>query len=145
MDIAIELTDLKSEADVELKVLTPILIGSEFIGLPLIAIKGKTYLSPSIVDKVAGKSTGYYPDFSAWLLGLPVLVVEAKAPNVPAELGYREARLYASVLNAKYKGGINPCQRILASNGRKVLAGPWDSEPTFEANVEDLAPGSTKA
>jgi hypothetical protein len=50
---------------------------------------------PTALDKNAGKTGGYYPDFSVWELALPILIVEAKEPEVPVAVGYREAALYS--------------------------------------------------
>ena len=109
-----------TEADVELKVITPLLTGDNYLAIPTASIRGKAYLAPTVLDKTAGKSGGYYPDFSVWELGLAVLIVEAKAPEVAVEVGFREACLYARHLNADYKSGLNPCHFVLASNGKQL-------------------------
>jgi type I site-specific restriction endonuclease len=67
-------------------------------------------LAPTFLDKAAGKLGGYYPDYSVWEKAFPVLIVEAKAPNVNAEVGYREASLYRLQLGA----GIARFRRKLA-------------------------------
>jgi type I site-specific restriction endonuclease len=74
--------------------------------------------------------------------GFPVLIVEAKAPNVEAEEGYREASLYARHLNQKYPADFNPCRFILSTNGRVLLFGSWDSNPSHTFNVSNLRVGS---
>jgi hypothetical protein len=76
-----------TEADVELKVVTPLLTGSKYLDIATDSIKGKTYLAPTSLDKRAEKRGGYYPDFSVWELGFAVLIVEAKEPDVPVEVG----------------------------------------------------------
>lgn len=40
--------------------------------------------------------------------GFPVLIVEAKAPDIASELGYREASLYSIHLNQDYPADLNP-------------------------------------
>ena len=132
---------VETEADVELKVITPILAGANFLEIPISWIRAKEYLAPASLDKAAGKLGGYYPDYSVWEKAFPVLIVEAKAPDVKAEVGYREASLYARHLNQVYKTGLNPCQFILATNGRRLLAGNWDSAPIVDIAVEDLVVG----
>lgn len=133
---------VETEADVELKVISPLLTGANFLEIPLSSIKAKEYLRPTALDKTAGKTVGYYPDCSVWEKALPILIVEAKAPEVKAEVGYREAALYARHLNQQYKTGLNPCRFILSCNGRRLLAGPWDSAPQLDLAVDDLKAGS---
>jgi hypothetical protein len=131
-----------TEADVELKVITPLLTGRNYLGIPLTAIKGKEYLAPTTLDKKAGKTGGYFPDFSVWELALPVLIVEAKGPEVPVNVGYREASLYARHLNAQFKHGVNPCKFIVACNGHELSYGYWDSNAARAVQVADLRVGS---
>ena len=57
---------VKTEADVETKVIWPLLTGPNCLEIPSTSIKGKDYLAPSVLDKKAGKTGGYYPDFSVW-------------------------------------------------------------------------------
>jgi hypothetical protein len=134
--------NVKTEADVEQKVVLPLLTGANFLEVPPGSIKAKEYLQPGQLDKAAGKTTGYYPDFSVWEKALPILIVEAKAPEVAPEVGYREASLYARHLNQQYKTGLNPCRFLIACNGRRLLAGYWDSEPSLDMEVKDLCAGS---
>lgn len=134
---------LITEADVEQKLIYPLLSDEVFLGFPSTAIHTKEYLKPTELDKAAGRTTGYFPDYSVWLQGLLVVVVEAKAPDVPAEVGYREASLYARHVNQNYGSGLNPCSFILATNGREVLCGHWDANPAIGISVADLGPGTT--
>jgi hypothetical protein len=87
-------------------------------------------------------STSYYPDFSVWEKALPVLITEAKGPDVAAEIGYREASLYARDLNQRYKSGLNPCRFIISCNGLRLLAGYWDSGPELDIRVRDISIGT---
>lgn len=69
------------------------------------------------IDK--GKNRHYYfPDYVVSLRGLPVMVVEAKAPNESLNVGYDEARLYALELNSEFSHGCNTCKYVVAANGR---------------------------
>jgi hypothetical protein len=133
---------LDTESDVEQKVITPLLTGDVYLGIPTGNLATKKHLAPVALDKSAGKVSGYYPDYLVWMRGFPVLVVEAKAPDVPAETGYREASLYARHLNQQYPPNLNPCRFVLATNGKKILAGYWDSQPALECPVANLQVGS---
>ena len=132
-----------TEADVEQKVLYPILIASNYLEIPQHSIKLKNYLSSTQLDKNAGSARGYFPDYSVWENALPVMVVEAKSPDVDVSVGYREAALYARHLNHSYKSGVNPCRFIVACNGHRLLAGYWDSVNELELPIEDLRIGTT--
>lgn len=144
MDSPLSTTGFTNEADVEQKLILPLLTSPNFLAIPLDCVKPKSYLAPTQLDKEAGKRSGYFPDFSVWLLGHPVLIVEVKDPAVPAESGFREACLYARHLNSRYATGLNPCRFVLASNGVDLLAGYWDQEqPVHRLKVADLVVGST--
>src|ERR1700730_4583399 len=91
--------NLCNESDVEQKVVMPLLAGDIYLEIPQDRIFTKDYLAPVLLDKTAGRTSGYYPDYTVWMRGFPLLVVEVKAPDVPAEIGYREASLYARHLN----------------------------------------------
>lgn len=134
---------LSTESDVEQKVVMPLLTGAEYLGIPESSVKTKGYLPPVDLDKAAGKANGYFPDYSIWFHGLPLMVVEAKAPGVAVEVGYREASLYARHLNQNYPPDINPCSRIFATNGLTFLFGSWDSEPDLRLSLDDLRPGAS--
>jgi hypothetical protein len=133
-------SSLVTEADVEQKVVYPLLQDEHYLDLPLIAIHTKEYLRPTTLDKAAGKTSGYFPDVSVWIQGLLVMIVEVKAPDVPAETGYREASLYARHINQSYRSGLNPCRYIFASNGNRLLFGHWDAMPTMSIDLVDLKP-----
>ena len=59
-----------------------------------------------------------------------------------ADQGYREASLYALHLNRQYREDIDPCRYIIATNGQRLLAGFWNSDPEIDVAVTDLLPGS---
>ena len=133
-----------TEADVELKVLVPLLTSSSFLAIPHSSIEGKKYLAPTTLDKNAQKTRGYFPDFSVWEMALPIMIVEAKAPGVPVDVGYREASLYARHLNQQYKHGVNPCTFVIASNGIYLAYGHWDSSTPRTVKIADLRIGSNE-
>ena len=134
---------LNSESDVEQKIVMPLLAGPNFLKIPKDRVFTKGYLEPTILDKSAGKTFGYFPDYSVWMHGFPVLVVEAKAPDVASEAGYREASLYARHLNQGYSSDFNPCRFIMSTNGRNLLFGHWDCDPILTLEVRNLRPGSS--
>ena len=117
---------IETESDVEQKILMPLLCGDAYLSIPGPCIFTKQYLAPTILDKAANKTGAYFPDYSVWLRGLLVMVVEAKAPDVAVEAGYREASLYAQHINQNYPKDVNPCRFILVSNGKQLLFGYWD-------------------
>ena len=137
-------SSIVTEADVELKVVTPLLMSPNFLAIPAASIKGKTYLAPAVLDKKAAKTGGYYPDFSVWELGFAVLIVEAKEPDVSVEVGFREGCLYARHLNAEYKSGINPCHFVLSCNGKHLAYGAWDTNKCRTVNIDALLIGSNE-
>jgi len=134
---------ITTESDVEQKVVMPLLAGAAYLAIPERAIFTKQYLVPSVLDKAAGRVAGYYPDYTVWMRGFPLLVVEAKAPDVNPEVGYREASLYARHLNQAYPTKINPSRFLIATNGKRVLFGYWDSNPVLDVMTAELRPGST--
>lgn len=134
-----------NEAEVEQRIIYPLLTAPGYLEIARDAIKPKAYLSPTRLDKEAGKRSGYFPDYTIWILGWPLVIVEAKDPAVPSEVGFREACLYARHLNTRYPTGVNPCKYVLASNGITLFAGFWDQEqPVLALQISDLLVG-TKA
>ena len=130
--------------DVEQKIIYPLLTMPGLLAIPADAVKTKSYLAPTKLDKAAGRSSGYFPDYSVWELGLPLLIVEAKDPSVDVQAGFREACLYARHLNTRYPTGVNPCRFVIATNGNTLLAGYWDQEaPVLTLDVSDLRIGTT--
>lgn len=119
---------IQNEADVEQKLIYPLLTLVNFLSIPDSLVRPKDYLAPTQLDKASGKTSGYYPDFSIWIGGLPVMIVEAKDPSVNAQVGFREACLYARHLNSRYPTDINPCKFVMSSNGVNLLIGYWDQE-----------------
>ena len=145
MNLPLDLSTVVTEADVELKVLTPLLTSPNILDISIGSIKGKSYLAPADLDKKAGKGGGYYPDFSIWELGFAVLIVEAKEPEVSVDVGFREGCLYARHLNAQYKSGVNPCHFVLSCNGKALAYGTWDSNNYHTVDIADLAVDGDRA
>jgi hypothetical protein len=134
---------LNTEADVETKIIVPLLQGAAYLDIPESCVKAKKYLAPTPFNRKAGQTSGNYPDFSVWFHSFPCLIVEAKTPEVAVEVGYHEAQLYAAYLNQNYPTGINPAHFILATNDKQFMFGYWDSKPVLQGDVSDLTPQSS--
>src|SRR5271166_3184149 len=111
--MAVNLNDLsaetfRNESDVEQKLIYPLLVAQEWLGIDPAAVHTKNYLPPVTIDKGSGRRIGYYPDYSIWLHGFPVLIIEAKSPIEGVEEGFREAQLYAHEVNKAYPTGLSP-------------------------------------
>jgi hypothetical protein len=133
---------LRTESDVEQKLIITLLTSQDWLGISLDAVHTKQYLPPLNIDKGAGRRVGYYPDYSIWLEALPVFIVEAKRPNESVEEGFREAQLYAHELNKAYETGINPVTFVLSTNGKTLRFGHWDSAVATDIAVSDLRLGT---
>ncbi|MDR6513337.1 hypothetical protein J2792_004231 [Novosphingobium capsulatum] len=136
-------TTLRNESDVEQKLIYPLLTAQEWLALPERAVFSKKYLPPATIDKGSGRKTGYFPDYSVWLNGFPVLIVEAKSPLEEVGEGFREAQLYAHEVNKAYPTGIAPIQTVMCTNGKVVRVGSWDSHDHRDYPVTELQIGSS--
>ena len=132
---------LVTESDVEQKLIYPLLISPHGLGFAHDEVKTKQYLRPSDLDKGAGKTVGYYPDYSVILSGLPVLVLEAKAPHENCQTGFREAQLYAHAINKAFPSGANPVRVVVSSNGKEIVYGKWDTDDIRIIPFEAVVPG----
>src|SRR5205807_116805 len=82
-------------------------------------------------------------DYILVLAGLPVIVIEAKHPDEELDEALREARLYAAELNGFHPAGVNPCVRIVVSNGKVLLSSPADTAaPDFQMDFSDISSGN---
>lgn len=133
-------TDLHNESDVEQKFLFPFITEPKPLGLGLPASVVLTKVSVRRI--LIGKGTDqklYYPDYLVAILGFPVLVIEAKHPNESVEEGFRQARLYATELNALYNHEVAPTKFVIASNGVDLWYGYSDqAEPIGKASCSSL-------
>lgn len=138
MNYNIDVRFLGSESDVEQKIIYPLLTNSYPNGLEFSAnqISTKLFLKKLNIDK-GNKSQNYYPDYIVIIDSVPSLIVEAKRVGEDLVEAYREARLYASEINSLHDEGMNPCKYIIACDGKKLLAGYWDSQPIFDINTSD--------
>lgn len=139
----LEVRELRTESDVEQKVILPFLLNASYLGLRSGWIRTKEYMSPTEIDKAAGKRYGYVPDYSVWINSIPLLITEAKAPDVAIQVALREARLYAGEINKRYPPEVNPIGHVLACNGVEFGLSTWDSEVNaIIALCADVQPGT---
>ncbi|HEX3810316.1 MAG TPA: hypothetical protein VHW02_11530 [Rhizomicrobium sp.] len=131
-----------SEGDVETQVVLPLLTRKELLSIALEDIRSKESIVALDIGKGA-KRKSYVPDFCVYSNSLPALVVEAKSPDNDVLVGYAEARLYAGEINRSFPAGINPCCRIISTNGLDIAAGHWDADPSISIPVVELHPGTT--
>jgi hypothetical protein len=120
---------LNNEADVEQKVIWPLLITPRphGLGIPISSIFIKADIRRLKIGK--GESSKlYYPDYAISISGIPLLLVEAKAPGIDLDEAAREIRLYAIETNASYPPNVNPCRFCVVSNGLKTELRAWDAE-----------------
>ncbi|MEM7472180.1 MAG: hypothetical protein AAF340_12585 [Pseudomonadota bacterium] len=138
------LPTLQSESDVEQKIILPLLTSPAPMGLELDneGIYSKVSVKKLVIDK--GKSRkNYFPDFSYVKFGLPLLIVEAKAPGEDLVEALREARLYAAELNSKFGNTVDPVTFVLASDGHQIIAGyANDAQPLFQLKASECSPSN---
>lgn len=135
---------LLNESDVEQKFLYPLLIEAHPLGLalPQSVVQTKANIRRLKIGKGSEQKL-YFPDYVVVSNGFPLLVVEAKHPSETVDEGYRQARLYASELNALYPSGFNPASYVVATNGVDIWFGPTDQlEPLGKADCATLGPYS---
>ena len=136
-----QIDGLNNESDVEQKFLYRFLTEDQPVGLglPDAVIQTKANLRRFAIWKGVEQKL-YFPDYVVVMLGLPLVVIEAKAPTESVEEGYRQARLYAHELNSLYPPGFNPTQFVIASNGVDLWYGHADhAEPLSKATVATLS------
>ncbi|KLG20719.1 hypothetical protein YA52_08275 [Enterobacter roggenkampii] len=130
----------KNESDVEQKFIYPYLT-SPFpygLNLPSSVIQTKVNVRRFTIGK-GNETKLYYPDYLIVVAGLPLVVIEVKGPSENLNEGYRQARLYATELNALFETGNNPCKFVIASNGIDFWYGPVDqNEPKLKVKVSEL-------
>lgn len=137
---------LQSERDVEDKLLYPILVGNTPSGLGIeeSQVRGQKNLRSFVIGKGSDQKS-YIPDYLVVQGSLPLMVAEGKKPGADIISAFREARLYASELNAMHPSGLNPVTRVLATNGDRVVAGWHDqANPVVDLSFDEIDPYSPK-
>ena len=136
--------DLQTESDVEQKFIFPLLTHPSFLAIPRKAILTKKSMgSLTFVDKAA-LPRNYVPDYVIFFHGLPVCVVEAKAPDVSVLRAIQEARIYADILNKNFPARMNPIEVVVGCNGYEFAVGPVDTHECTTYSVSELLIGSFK-
>lgn len=138
--------EIFNESDVESKFLVPLLTNDKPLGLgyDMSDYRTKANIKELTIDK--GRTAKlYYPDYVIISSGLPLLIIEAKTPGEDLNEAMRQARLYANELNSKFSRKINPCQKIVVSDGRETACCFVDNdEPVLTLSHEDVFGGSAK-
>lgn len=128
-----------TEGDVEMKRIYPLLTKNipEGLGLKEYNIQSKASLKKILIDKGTSQKL-YYPDFAITISGVPLIIIEAKKPNEDLNEAYRQACLYASELNREFPSKINPCELVIASDGKFLYAGNIDTnKPDYKIAFAD--------
>lgn len=139
-----DITNIYTESDVEQKILYKLLTATNPLGLEYddSDILTKPDIRKIEIDKGRNKKL-YYPDYVVIVEGLPCLVIEAKAPGTNLDEASREARLYATEINSNYKKNVNPCSKIIVSDGIIINGYDWDNDTPFVSiSVEEINPAN---
>lgn len=88
------------------------------------------------------KKKSHVPDYQAYIGRRPVLIIEAKHPDISVEQCISEAQDYATIVNRSFIGE-NPIRYVLGTNGNKTyLAKTDENEPLLSLNFKDFADGN---
>jgi hypothetical protein len=142
----IQLSEIRTESDVEQKLILPLLLSDKPLGLAYSDrdFRTKPDIRQLTIDK-GRKERLYYPDYVILYSGLPLVIIEAKSPTEDPYEGLREARLYGNELNAKFKSKLNPVFKVVCTNGKVTLCGNIDeAEPYLTLDLTDLNSVSPK-
>lgn len=133
-------TDLLNESDVEQKFIVELLTTQppEGLGYTTSDFRSKADLRSFVIDKGQSRKK-YYPDYVVILRGLPLLIIEAKAPGADLEEALREAALYAHQVNLLFPQKVNPCSRVVATDGINILAMEWDGGERIEVAMANAS------
>jgi hypothetical protein len=123
--------ELETESDVEQKFIYNLLTNPEPQGLGFNDDDFVTKINIKRIKIDKGtKSKIYYPDYAIIIDGIPIAIIEAKAPGVLDD-AYRQGRLYATEINSSYPSNINPCEYIVVTDGATLDVGKWDNDTPF--------------
>jgi hypothetical protein len=142
----LQLSDIKTESDVEQKLIIPLLTSDKPLGLAYTFgdFRTKPDIRQLTIDK-GRREHLYFPDYVILYSGLPLVVIEAKNPSEDCFEGLREARLYANELNSKFKSNVNPVSKVVCTNGKMTLCGNIDEDtPYLILDLADLNSVSPK-
>lgn len=133
------LAENATEGDVETQVVVPLLTDATLLAIPLQDLRSKNSIPPRDIGKGTKRRIGYVPDFCVLKDSFPTFVIEAKSPENDALAAYSEARLYAAEINSGFGKDINPCSRVLSTNGIDLYFGYWDTESLISTTIGKLA------
>lgn len=138
-----KLRNLRGESDVEQNFLVRLL---DDMGFTEDYRKTKATLRPVRIDK-GKKGRIYVPDYICYLdkgHKVPVLLVDAKAPDGSAAEGVTDSQLYASVLRRRL-AKPKPEQFCIGSTGLLTLVRHYDSDTTLHSlSFEDFSDSNPK-
>jgi hypothetical protein len=141
-----DLSALQNESDVEQKLVYPLLVAEEPFGFGIAPneILTKKNIRRLTIGKGSDRKS-YFPDYLVLVSGIPLVVIEVKKPEEDLDEAYREARLYATEVNAIYHPGINPLTKVVATNGVRLIGGAWDHEkPEIDMTHAEFSASSEK-
>ena len=125
------LRNLRNESDVEQNFLIRLLDDLDFSEDYR---KSKTSIKAEKIGK--GKNRrDYRPDYICFLDKAhtkPVLVIDAKSPQIDAEEGVLDSQLYTSIMRRGLKGA-KPDQFCIGSNGLMTIIRHYDSDDDFHS------------
>ena len=134
---------LRNESDVEQFLVLPLL---RDLGYSPDYLDTKATIQPTMIGKGKQKRK-YFPDYVAHLRksrDKPVLVIDAKHPNVPAADGVEDAQLYASVIR-RHLSPPKPDQYCIGVNGHQIIVKHYDSAtPAYALQFMDLVDGNPR-
>ncbi|BBJ23867.1 N-6 DNA methylase [Candidatus Nitrotoga sp. AM1P] len=134
-----DLQDLDNEASVEARFVDKLL---DDLGFVSAEIKLKTSLRELKVGK-GSKSSLYKPDYAIISLGMPTLIVDAKATTEVISEFEQQCSSYCLEINKAYDH--NPVRYYLLSNGVKTALYKWDvQKPILELEFQDFDKGKEK-
>lgn len=129
------LNEINNEADVEAIVIEPLL---KFLEYTDDCIKRKTSIQNLTIPK-GSKKENYRPDYVIFHENKPIIVIDAKSPNVILEDFIYQVSGYALLLNQKFPEGDNPCQISVLTNGKYLKAFGWDNaNPIYETPINQI-------
>lgn len=136
--------ELNTESDVEQKFIFRLLTEPPPIGL---GYSGCDFITKPDIRKLSidkgKKSKLYYPDYIVVVDGVPGLIIEAKAPNEDLVDALRQARLYATEINSQYKRNINPCAKVIVTDGKDIVSNYWDTDnDPISFKIEEMSSGN---
>lgn len=121
------INSIDNESDVEQKFVYPWLLDVSGFGLSILSefILTKRNILEFDIEKGSSHKR-YYPDYLVVINQIPVMVIEAKAPNVDVQKGFTEAQMYAHKINSFYGHNLNPIQHVISINGLELWYGKSD-------------------